>query len=88
MICGIVQQSQMSEQITLQLPDEIAQQARETAQQTGRSMEAILEEWLTCGAKSEAIYPLLTDIPYEVWSPYDSAGTTEDLKQLLKKESQ
>jgi hypothetical protein len=78
-------ETEMSKQNTLQLPDAIVQQARETAKRTGRAVEAVLEAWLTSGAASEGIYALRTDVNYEVWSPYDSADTAEDLKQMLEK---
>jgi hypothetical protein len=40
----------MSEQVTLEIPDDILQRAKETAEHTGRPLEAVLSEWLAWGA--------------------------------------
>jgi hypothetical protein len=50
----------MSESVTIELPDDLARQAREVAAQTHRRVEDILIEWLGHGA-SEAPVELLPD---------------------------
>ena len=78
----------MNEHVLLEVPESIANHAREVAQQTGRSFEDVLTEWLERGAASESIYPLRTDVHYEVWSPYDSAEAAATLTRILEEHNE
>jgi hypothetical protein len=51
----------MSESVTIELPDELARQARAVAAQTHRPVEAVLIEWLGYGA-GEVPAELLPDV--------------------------
>jgi hypothetical protein len=48
----------MAEQVTLTLPDALAQQAHEVATLTQRTLEEVLLEWLTRGSVEPAIAAL------------------------------
>lgn len=51
----------MAEQVTITLPDFLAQQVREVAALTQRSLEEVLLEWLTRGSAEPEISSLTDD---------------------------
>lgn len=60
----------MAVTITLELTDEIAQRAQAAAQRTGRSLAAVLAEWLGQVAALDAA-GLAPGMTYPVLTPYD-----------------
>lgn len=69
----------MSESITLELPEEIAERARETAARTGRSLEVVLTYWLERGAAAETVAPLVPNVEYPIFTPFGNEAAAQIL---------
>ncbi|MGH2410597.1 MAG: hypothetical protein ACRDGS_09540 [Chloroflexota bacterium] len=76
----------MAEAVTLALPEEIARQAREVAQRTGRQMADVLTEWLTRGAVSEGTLLLMPGVAYPIYTPYGNESAAQGLLDALHAE--
>jgi hypothetical protein len=71
----------MGERVTLELPENIARRAKETAQQTGQSLEGVLTAWLERGA--DAVPTLLPGAEYPIFTPYGNEDAAEALLRAL-----
>lgn len=69
----------MAEQVTLTLPDSLAQQVHEVATMTQRPLEEVLLEWLTRGS-TEPVISALSD--NQVLALCDSELSTQEQTQL------
>ena len=74
----------MSEIVTLELSEEVAERAREAARRTGRPLEEVLKEWLTRAAQSEDSGELPPNIEYPVFTPYGNEAAAQVLFDVLK----
>jgi len=74
----------MNRTVTLDLPAELLDQASEVAQQSGRTLAAILAAWLQSGAASEEAKILTPGAQYPIYTPYGDAGAGEVLHRLLR----
>lgn len=73
----------MSEIITLELAETITERARETAQRTGESLEAILMRWLERGADIDLASDLIPDTEYPIYTPYGNEAAAQILTDFL-----
>lgn len=73
----------MSELVTLELPDSIAQYARETAAHTGRSIEQVLTEWIGRAAANEDSTLLIPGAEYPIYTPYGNEAAAQILLEVL-----
>lgn len=73
----------MAEMITLEVNENIAQRARETAQRTGRLFEDVLKEWLSRGAEIESAHFPEPGVEYPIYTPYGNEAAAEILRQAL-----
>ncbi len=71
----------MAEQVTLTLPDSLAQQVREVATLTQRPLEEVLLDWLTRGSTEPEISSLPSD---QVLALCDSELSSQEQTQLGK----
>jgi hypothetical protein len=71
----------MSERITLELPDTLAQAAREEAERTGQSVEIVLLSWIKKPEDRFLIDLLGENRVYPIYTPF---GNEEAAAQLLK----
>ncbi|MCY6493415.1 hypothetical protein [Leptolyngbya sp. GGD] len=69
----------MAEQVTITLPDFLAQQVREVATLTQRPLEEVLLEWLTRGSAEPEISSLTDD---QVLALCDSELSSQEQTQL------
>jgi hypothetical protein len=74
----------MSKTITLELPESLAERAKEAAQRTNRPLETVLTEWMERGAASESIAPLIPGAEYPVYTPYGNEAAAKVLYEALK----
>jgi hypothetical protein len=70
----------MAEKVTLELSEVVTQRARETAQRTGRSFEAVLAEWLERGAEGER---LAHGAEYPIFTPFGNEAAAQTLLEVL-----
>ncbi|MDQ7033811.1 MAG: hypothetical protein Q9P01_02945 [Anaerolineae bacterium] len=73
----------MSEKVILELPEAIAQHAREASERTGRSFEMILIDWLGRSATNADVYPLIPDAEYIIETPYGNEAAAKTLMNFL-----
>jgi hypothetical protein len=71
----------MSERITLELPDTLAQAAREEAERTGQTLEAVVLSWLQKPEDRFLIDTLGENRIFPIYTPF---GNEEAAAQLLK----
>ena len=74
----------MSEMFTVELSEEAARRAQETANRQGRSVEAILSEWIERGALAEEFAPLIPGVEYPIYTPLGNEAAAAVLLELLK----
>lgn len=73
----------MAVTITLELADEVAQRAQAVAQRTGRSLAAVLAEWLGQVAALDAA-GLAPGMTYPVLTPYSQDAAARVLLEALE----
>lgn len=73
----------MFETVTLQIPDELANRAKETAARTGRSLESVLVEWLTWSADVSAQSGSPEQASFEIYTPYGNDEAAQILADVL-----
>ena len=76
----------MAEAVTIELPEEIARQARETAGRTGRRMADVLTDWLRLGALGDRSILLAPDADYPIYTPYGNEALAQGLLEDLRAE--
>jgi hypothetical protein len=74
----------MSEQFTVELSEETARRVQETANRSGRPVEAILSEWIERSALAEEFAPLLPGVEYPIYTPLGNEAAAAVLMELLK----
>lgn len=74
----------MPEVVTVEVSEDVARRARETAQRTGRQIEAVLAEWLERGAASEDVSPIQAAVAYGVHTPYGNEAAARVLLDVLR----
>jgi len=77
----------MVEAITLELPEDVVRQARETAQRTGRGMTDILTDWLRRGALSDMSHHPTPDSTYPIYTSYGHEALAQGLLEALLAEA-
>ncbi|MDY7014388.1 MAG: hypothetical protein SVX43_12460 [Cyanobacteriota bacterium] len=77
---------EMAEQITLTLPDLLAQQVREVAALTQQSLEEVLLEWLQRGSQEPRVASLPDERVLALCDAELPPQEQEDLSQLLAKQ--
>lgn len=60
----------MAEAVTLELSDDVARHARETARRTGRQLEDVLTDWIKRGAANDASTQIAPGAKYPIYTPY------------------
>ncbi len=73
----------MAEMILLEIPEDVARLAREAAEETGRSMELVLTQWLQWAAAT-TVDELVPGASYPIYSAFDSYEAAQVLEQVLK----
>ncbi|MBC7810877.1 MAG: hypothetical protein H7175_07025 [Burkholderiales bacterium] len=73
----------MSVMISLELPDEMVNRAKEVAQRTGLHFETVLTGWLERGAVDEDVSPLIPGAEYAIYTPYGNEEAARILTQFL-----
>ena len=68
--------------ITLDLPETLTAYAREVAEQTGRTVEDVLVEWLNRGAHDDGLIDAHT--AYHLYTPYGNEHAADILMDALK----
>lgn len=72
----------MTERVTLDLPDEIAKQARKKANELGQPLEAVLTEWIKQAA-ADFIFPA-PGVEYPIYTPFGNEAAAKILHDILK----
>lgn len=68
----------MSEMITIELPDELAERVRKLAQ--GRPIESLLTEWIE---QAVSDMNLMSNAPYPIYTPYGNEAAAKVLSDYL-----
>jgi len=76
----------MAEAITLELPEDVARQAREITRRTGRPMADVLTDWLRWGAASDGTTLLKPDTDYPIYTLYGNESVAQGLLDALHAE--
>jgi hypothetical protein len=74
----------MTEHFTVELSDEAARRAQETASRTGRPVEVVLSEWIERSALADEYAPLLPGVEYPIYTPLGNEAAAAVLMELLK----
>ncbi len=74
----------MAEMFTIKLSDEATRRAQEAANRSGRSVEAILADWIERSALAEEYAPLLPGVEYPIYTPLGNEAAAAVLMELLK----
>jgi hemerythrin len=73
----------MTQQVYLELSDEVIQKAQQSAERTGRSFEIVLREWIERGAANEDSTVLMSDVEYPVYTPLGNDEGAKTLSDFL-----
>jgi hypothetical protein len=73
----------MSEKVTVELPEELAQRVRAVAAQTHRRFEEVLVEWLDRAGTEPAVESLSNEEVLALCQRQLDAGQQEELSELL-----
>ena len=76
----------MAEAVTLELPEDVARQAREVSGRTGRQMADVLTDWLRWGAASDGTMLLMPGTEYPIYTPYGNEPAAQGLLDALHAE--
>jgi hypothetical protein len=76
----------MAEMITLKLSEDIVRRAKDTAHDTGRSLESVLTEWLERGSAVQDIAPLKPGVVYPIYTPFGGEAAAQKMLDLLEAE--
>jgi hypothetical protein len=76
----------MPQTVTLELSDNTLRRAEETAQRTGRTLEAVLAEWIDRASANEAISHLTPDSNLHIYTPFGGEDTAQALFDFMKSE--
>ncbi|MHB8628406.1 MAG: hypothetical protein ACYDBJ_15175 [Aggregatilineales bacterium] len=71
------------QKVTLDLPERAIQHAEEVAQRTGRSLEAVLANWIERGSAQEDLTSLVSTEHY-LYTPLGGEDTAAALYEFLK----
>jgi len=74
----------MTEKITLELSDNVVQQARITAERTGRAFEQVLADWIARGAQLDPESLILHGEEYPIYTPFGNEEAARVLLETLK----
>ncbi len=74
----------MTEKVTLEIPDEVIQQAQATSTRTGLALEQVLAEWLVRGAERDVESLLVPGAEYPIYTPLGNEGAAQVLMGVLK----
>jgi plasmid stability protein len=74
----------MAEMVTLELSQAVVERARQTASRTGRSVEAVLTEWLERSVLSEDVMDLMAGAEYPIYTPYGNEAAAQTLFEALQ----
>ena len=74
----------MTEMFTVELSEETARRAQETAARTGHPVEAILSEWIERSALAEEFSPLMSGVEYPIYTPLGNEAAVAVLAELLR----
>ncbi len=74
----------MAEMFTVELSEDAARRAQETASRQGRPVEAILSEWIERSALAEEFAPLVPGAEYPIYTPLGNEAAAAVLMELLK----
>ena len=74
----------MTEMFTIELSEEAARRAQETASRKGRPIEAVLSEWIERSALVEEFSPLILGVEYPIYTPVGNEAAAAVLMELLK----
>jgi hypothetical protein len=75
----------MSEKVTVELPEELAQRARAVAAQTHRRFEDVLVEWIDRAGTEPPVESLADDDVLALCQRQLDAGQQEELSELLER---
>ena len=73
----------MNRTVTLDLPADLLDQADQVAQQSGRTLDAILAAWIQSGAASDPTTMFTPDVEYYIYTPQAGEGAAQVLEELL-----
>lgn len=73
----------MAEAVTLELPEDVARQAHEVTERTGRPLAEVLTEWLRWGAASQGTGLLASGSQYPIHTPYGNEAAAQSLLDAL-----
>jgi hypothetical protein len=76
----------MTQTVKLDLSDSVLRRAEETAQRTGRSIEAVLTEWIERASADENMALLTSDSELPIYTPFGGEDTAQALFEFLKRE--
>ena len=68
----------MAEMVTLSLPDEVVERARETASRTGQDFQQVLSEWLQQAAKRDPATLIIPNVSYPIYTPFGNEADMRD----------
>jgi hypothetical protein len=74
----------MTERVTLELSEDVTRRAKQAAERTGRSFEAVLTEWLERSSVVEDIAPLVPGAEYPIYTPLGNEAIAQKLWEALK----
>ena len=73
----------MAQSVTLELPEELVNRAREAADASHRPVEAVLTEWLEWGASNQETTFVLSGAEYHIFTPYGNEKAAQILSDFL-----
>jgi hypothetical protein len=73
----------MTEHFTVELSEEAARRAQETASRTGRPVEVVLSEWIERSALADEYAPLVPGVEYAIYTPLGNEAAAAILMEVL-----
>ncbi len=74
----------MTEKVTLEIPDEVVQQAQAASTRTGLPLEQVLADWLVRGAERDVESLLIPGAEYPIYTPLGNEGAAQVLLEVRK----
>lgn len=65
------------------LSEDLVRCPKDTVNDTGRSFESVLTEWIEHGSAVQDIAPLMQGAMYPIYTPFGGEATAQDLLALL-----
>ena len=78
----------MTEMFTIELTDETVRRAREAANRTGKTIEAVLAAWLEQHTEANEFWPPVHGAVYPIYTPVGNEAAAQRMWELLQNKQQ